>query len=57
MTPAQGKVLARKLRAAVLLIGLSLPCEHRYVIDTGIEIEHPEFQGRMYDTVYALGIY
>jgi hypothetical protein len=48
MTPPLEKVLARMLLSFTASTERFSPHEHRYVIDTGIEVEHPEFQGRTY---------
>ena len=36
---------------------LCLYSEHRYVVDTGIETTHPEFEGRMYEQYNSMETY
>jgi len=43
-----GRARVRTLRAISTTAPLYSYSSYRYVIDTGIETENPEFQGRMY---------
>ena len=43
-----GRALVRTLHAISITVPLYSYIGYRYVIDTGIETENPEFQGRTY---------